>query len=198
MGLLLPLWFSKNASSKKTVKLCFFVTFNTIICHIFPKKIHWNSSSRSEDMKNLSLNISYFHRFSSIFWIFLHFLLTKKLMASLITDDFSIFSLLTYFKEVVWQFYISSSGNIKGKRGEDQVDPPALPPKKKLPSKSPALLGLMYLDFFIYYFAAPRPTFGHRISSRIKQKVTQSPNPFFIWGIMLPSKWENLAVFLQN
>ena len=40
-------------------------------------KCHWNSSSRLEDMKNF-----YFHRFSLIFWIFWHLLVTKKLMMS--------------------------------------------------------------------------------------------------------------------
>ena len=43
---------------------------------------HWNSSSRSEYMKNFFFNIRYFHRFLSIFWIFWHFLVTKKLTAS--------------------------------------------------------------------------------------------------------------------
>ena len=62
-----PCCFSKNESSKEKVKPCFFVTFNIIISHIFPEHFIENSSSRSEDMKNFSVNISYFHRFSSIF-----------------------------------------------------------------------------------------------------------------------------------
>ena len=45
-------------------------------------KFNWNSSSRSEKMKNFSVDISYFQRFSSIFWIFWYFLITKKLMTS--------------------------------------------------------------------------------------------------------------------
>ena len=45
-------------------------------------KFHWNSSSRIEDMKNLSANISYFHRFLLILGIFWHFLVTKKLITS--------------------------------------------------------------------------------------------------------------------
>ena len=45
-------------------------------------KFYWNSSSHSEDVKTFSVNTSYFHRFSSIFWIFWHFLVTKKLMTS--------------------------------------------------------------------------------------------------------------------
>ena len=51
-----------------------------------------------EAMKNFSVNISYFHRFSSIFG---YFLITKKLISQLITDDVSIFSLSIYFKKIV-------------------------------------------------------------------------------------------------
>ena len=60
--------FLKNASSEEKVKPWFFVTFNITISHILGK-LHLNSSSRSEDMKNFSFNISYFYRFSSSFWI---------------------------------------------------------------------------------------------------------------------------------
>ena len=45
-------------------------------------KFHWNSSIRLGVMKNFSLNISYFHRFSSTLWSFWHFFVTKKLMCS--------------------------------------------------------------------------------------------------------------------
>ena len=45
-------------------------------------KFHWNSWSRPEDIKTFSVNISYFCRFLSIFWIFWYFLVTKKLMTS--------------------------------------------------------------------------------------------------------------------
>ena len=38
--------------------------------------------SHSEDMKTFSINISYFQRLSSIFWVFWHFVVTKKLMTS--------------------------------------------------------------------------------------------------------------------
>ena len=38
-------------------------------------------------MKNFSVNISYFHQFSSIFWIFRHFPVTKKLMTSAYNRD---------------------------------------------------------------------------------------------------------------
>ena len=65
--------FSKIVSSKRKVKLCFFVTFNIILKHIlfenfieFPLK----TLSCSENMKKVSVNISHFHLFSSIVWIF--------------------------------------------------------------------------------------------------------------------------------
>ena len=45
----------------------FFVTFNIIISHIFPENsIEVPRVVCSEDVKNFSVNISYFHRFSSI------------------------------------------------------------------------------------------------------------------------------------
>ena len=37
VNLTLPCRFSKNLSSKERVKLCFFVTFNIIISHAFPR-----------------------------------------------------------------------------------------------------------------------------------------------------------------
>ena len=60
--------FSKNVYSKERAKPVF-GTFNQK-SH-FSWKFHWNSSSCSEYMKKFSVNINYFHRFSSIFWIFL-------------------------------------------------------------------------------------------------------------------------------
>ena len=41
-------------------------------------KFHWNSSRVSEDMKTFSVNIAYFHRLSSVFWIVWHFLITNN------------------------------------------------------------------------------------------------------------------------
>ena len=64
--------FSKNLSSKERVKSCYKLD-------LF-RKFHWNSSSRSEDMMTFSINISYFHQFSSMLWIFWHFLVTKRLI----------------------------------------------------------------------------------------------------------------------
>ena len=42
----------------------------------------WYSSSRPENMNTFSVDINYFHQFSTIFWIFWDFLVTKKLMTS--------------------------------------------------------------------------------------------------------------------
>ena len=36
---LLPLGFSKNTVSIERLKLCFFVTFNIIVSHIFPENL---------------------------------------------------------------------------------------------------------------------------------------------------------------
>ena len=54
--------FSKNASFRKTVKPCFFVTFNIGLSW----KFHSNSSSHSKDMKNFSVNSNYFDH--NLFW----------------------------------------------------------------------------------------------------------------------------------
>ena len=96
--------FSKNVSSKGRVKPCFFVTFNIIISHTFPE----NSIEISQVVQKIwtiSLSIlaiiSYFHRFSSNFWIFWHFLVTKKLMTSAYNTWCQHFSHLTYFKLIV-------------------------------------------------------------------------------------------------
>ena len=95
------LWFFGKCISKKRVRLWFFVTFNIYHKSHLSCKFHWDSSCLSEVMKNFSVNISYFHQFSSIFWIFWHFLVTKKLMTSLITNHVIIFSLSTYVKKIV-------------------------------------------------------------------------------------------------
>ena len=76
------LWFSKNVSSKERVKRWFFVTFNIIIRHIFPKNFIeillvvqtlWRIS-----LYILAIFINY-HQFFRNFW---HFIVTKKLMTS--------------------------------------------------------------------------------------------------------------------
>ena len=73
-----PLVFWKVCLLKRgcTLVLCDFYYYHK--SH-FSWKFHWNYSSRSEDMRNFSVNIS---QFSSIFFIFWHFLVTKKLVTS--------------------------------------------------------------------------------------------------------------------
>ena len=73
--------FPKNVCSKKRVKPWFSWLLIYHKSHM-SWNFHWNFSSRSEDINNFSVNISYFYHFSSIFWIFWHFLVTKKLMGS--------------------------------------------------------------------------------------------------------------------
>ena len=109
-----PCGFYKNVSSRESVKLCFFVAFNIIISHIFSE----NFIEILEDIKTFPANISYFHLFSSTFWIFGHFLVTKK---QLLTDDVSIFSQsyvdIRLFLLKIW----------RGERG--QIDLESLPEK---------------------------------------------------------------------
>ena len=66
----LPVVFPKNASSKESKNPGFFKSFLKI------------SLKFLKSFKTFSVNISYFQRFSSLVWIFWHFLATKKLMAS--------------------------------------------------------------------------------------------------------------------
>ena len=72
--------FSQNVSSREREwSLVFCDFFQYYHMSNLPWKCHWNSSSRSEDMKICSLNINYFHQFFGNFW---HFFDTKKLMTS--------------------------------------------------------------------------------------------------------------------
>ena len=74
--------FLKSVSSKERVKPWFFVTFNIIISDIFPENFI-GITQVVRKIWGISLSIlAKFHRFSSIFWIFWHFLVTKKLMMS--------------------------------------------------------------------------------------------------------------------
>ena len=73
--------FWKAVSSKERVKPCFSCDFWFYHKSHLSWKFHWSSSRRSEDMKNFSVNINYFHQFLSICWIYWHFLVTK-LMSS--------------------------------------------------------------------------------------------------------------------
>ena len=57
-----------------------FVTFNVTISHIFPE--NFIDIPQAVQKKNFSYSVSYFHRCSSMFWIFWHFLVTKNLITS--------------------------------------------------------------------------------------------------------------------
>ena len=46
------------------------------------RKCHWIPWSRSEEMKNLSVDITYLHWVSQICWTFWHVVVTKKLTTS--------------------------------------------------------------------------------------------------------------------
>ena len=82
---------SKFVYSRERVKPCFFVTFN--IKSRLSWKFHWSSSSCSEDMEIFSFNIN-----TSIFRVFWHFLVKKKLMTSSHKLVSPFFLLSTYFK----------------------------------------------------------------------------------------------------
>ena len=82
---------SKFVYSRERVKPCFFVTCN--IKSRLSWKFHWSSSSCSEDMEIFSFNIN-----TSIFRVFWHFLVKKKLMTSSYKLVSPFFLLSTYFK----------------------------------------------------------------------------------------------------
>ena len=94
-------------------------------------------------MKNLSVNISYFHQFSPIFWIFWHLLVSKKLMMSAYNrwcQHFFHFqhTLNRFFNNCIklcW-YYISSSWNMKEGGGKIEIDLPA----EKTTLKKPSLI----------------------------------------------------------
>ena len=83
-----PVVFPKIHLLKRGWNLGFFLTFNIIISHIFPEiqercDLWWYCECFIEVhqvvMKTFSVNISYFQYFSSFFFFFLHFLVTRKL-----------------------------------------------------------------------------------------------------------------------
>ena len=90
-------------------------------------------------MKNLSVNISYFHQFSPIFWIFWHLLVSKKLMTSAYNRWCShFFHFYRFFNNCIklcW-YYISSSWNMKEGGGKIEIDLPA----EKTTLKKPSLI----------------------------------------------------------
>ena len=72
-----------NLSKDTISELCKTEGETLVFCDLHLSwKFHWKFSSPSEAMENFSVYISYFHQFSSIFQIFWHFLVTKKLMTS--------------------------------------------------------------------------------------------------------------------
>ena len=75
VNLIVPCGFSKNLSSKERAKPWFFVTFNIVLKYIFPENF-------IEFYRNFLSVLPNFHQFSSVFWIFWHYLATKKLMTS--------------------------------------------------------------------------------------------------------------------
>ena len=77
-----PSSFSKNVFSKERVKTWFFVTFNIIIRHKFPKNFI-EIPQFVQKLRRISLSIlAIFINFHHFFFIFRHFLVTKKLMMS--------------------------------------------------------------------------------------------------------------------
>ena len=77
-----PCGFSKSIFSKEREKPCFFVTSNIILRHIFPENFIEFPQVVQKIWRNSLSILANFHQFSSIFWIFWHYLVTKKLMAS--------------------------------------------------------------------------------------------------------------------
>ena len=66
--------FSKNVFSRERVNLCFFVTFNVIVSHIFHENFNWSFSSHLEDMKNFFFVVNYIYQVFGFF----HILLLQK------------------------------------------------------------------------------------------------------------------------
>ena len=90
--------FLKNVSSKERVKPWFFMTFNNILRHIFPENFIEFPQVTQKIWRNPLSTLANFHQFSSVFWIFWHYLVTKKLMTSAYNRWCQHFLLSTYFK----------------------------------------------------------------------------------------------------
>ena len=124
--------------------------------HLFWK---FHCSSHSEYINTFSVNIAY--KFSSVFWIFWHFLVRKRLMMPgnnrwcqrFFHFKPNLYRLLNNCTKLYW-YQISSSWNMKG--GVKLISP-----SEKLPSKGPDLLGLTiswrkflsYRQKPVYWFA---------------------------------------------
>ena len=123
-----PCGFSKYVFSKERWKAWLF---------IFPEN---SIEIRSEDLKNFCL----YKLFSLVFLNILDFLKLKKLMTSLKTDDVSIFSAYS-LNRLFNNFIVILISDIFFMKYEGGVK--LTPSQKKLPSKSPALLGLNSINF---------------------------------------------------
>ena len=77
-----PCGFLKNVFFKERVKPWFFVTFNFIVRYIYPENFIEFAQVVQKIWRNYMSILANFYQFSSIFWIFWHYLVTKKLMAS--------------------------------------------------------------------------------------------------------------------
>ena len=75
-----PLWFV--VSSKEKVKPRFFVTFNIILKHVLPENFIEFTQVVQKIWKNSLSILVIFINFLQFFWIFGHYLVTKKLMTS--------------------------------------------------------------------------------------------------------------------
>ena len=111
---------SRNAFSRVRMKSSFFVTFNTIISHIIP-----------ENFVEIPWTIQEIWRFSSNFQILWHLLNAKKLMAAPYyrwCQDFFYLqpTLNKLFKNCInlWRYWINSSWNMKGRKGQVVNLPP--------------------------------------------------------------------------
>ena len=86
-----PCGFSKIISSKERVKLWFSVTFNIILKDIFSENFIEFPQVVQKIWRNSLSVLANFHQLSSIFLIFWHYLVTKKLMTSFITGMSGLF-----------------------------------------------------------------------------------------------------------
>ena len=92
--------FSKNVSSKAKVKPWFFVTFNIIKSHIFPENFIGISQVVQKIWRIYLSILAIFIDFHQFFLFFDMSLLQRIWWRKLITDDVSIFSLLTYLNRL--------------------------------------------------------------------------------------------------
>ena len=142
-----PCGFPKNMFSKERVKPWVFGTFNIIISQIFPGNFIEIPQVLQKIWRYSPSILTIFIDFSD-FW---NFLVAKKLMTSAYNRWYQHFfyfqaTLNRLFNNCIKSYWISSwnmKGVTRGGGGGGASNWP--PPQKKLPSKSPALLGLMQI-----------------------------------------------------